>query len=143
MAASSKVESAVRDAAELTHSTSAAGPSGTIATWRYGQGGLIERSADGGRTWQRQTSGVSTALVDGSAATDLVCWLVGARGVVLRTIDGRTWQRIPSPTSDDLVSVHAWSESIATVIAADRTAYETADGGKTWRKREPGVALLP
>ncbi len=143
MAASSKLESAVRDAAELTHSTSGAGPSGATATWRYGEGGLIERSEDGGRTWQRQTSGVSIALADGSASTDLVCWLVGARGVVLRTTDGRTWQRIASPTSDDLVSVHAWSESIAAVIAADRTAYETADGGKTWRKREPGVALLP
>jgi hypothetical protein len=141
-AASSKLESAVRDAAELTHSTSGAGPSGATATWRYGEGGLIERSADGGRTWQRQTSGVSTALADGSASTDLVCWLVGARGVVLRTTDGRTWERLPSPTSADLVSVHAWSEAVATVTAADRTGYETSDGGKTWRRREPGVSLL-
>ena len=142
-AALSKFESAARDAAELTHSTSGVGPSGATATWRYGQGGLIERSADGGLTWQRQRSGVSTPLADGSAATDLVCWLVGARGVVLRTTDGRTWERLSSPTSGDLVSVHAWSESVATVTAADRTEYETADGGRTWRRREPGVSLLP
>jgi hypothetical protein len=142
-AASAKFETAARDAAVLVHSTSGAGPSGATASWRFGQAGLIERSADGGRTWQRQESGVTTPLADGSAATDLVCWLVGASGVVLRTTDGRTWQRIPPPTSDDLVSVHAWSESVATVTAADRTAYETADGGKTWRKREPGAALLP
>ena len=142
-AASSKLESAARDAAELVHSTSGAGLSGATATWRYGEGGLVERSADGGRTWQRQASGVSTPLADGSASTDLVCWLVGARGVVLRTTDGRTWERLPSPTSADLVSVHAWSELVATVTAADRTAYETADGGRTWRKREPGAALLP
>jgi hypothetical protein len=128
--------------AELLHSTSGAGPSGATSTWRYGQGGLIERSADGGRTWQRQSSGVSTPLADGSAATDLICWLVGARGVVLRTTDGRTWEQLPSPTSADLVSVHAWSEAVATVTAADRTGYETADGGKTWRKREPGASLL-
>jgi predicted lipid-binding transport protein (Tim44 family) len=142
-ATSSKLESAARETAELIHSTSGAGPSGATATWRYGEGGLVERSPDGGRTWQRQTSGVSTALADGSASTDLVCWLVGARGVVLRTTDGRTWERLPSPTSADLVSVHAWSESVATVTAADRTAYETADGGRTWRMREPGAALLP
>jgi len=86
---------------------------------------------------------VSTPLADGSAATDLVCWLVGARGVVLRTTDGRTWERLPAPTPGDLVSVHAWSESVATVTAADRTEYETADGGRTWRRREPGVSLLP
>ena len=142
-AASQKSELAVRDAAELMHSTSGAGPSGTTATWRYGQGGIVERSADGGGTWQHQTSGVSTPLADGSAVTDLVCWLVGAHGVVLRTTDGRTWERLSFPTSVDLVSVHAWSESVATVTAADRTEYETADGGKTWRKREPGPALLP
>ncbi len=142
-ATASKSEPAARDAAELIHSTSGAGPSGATATWRYGEGGLVERSADGGRTWQRQTSGVSTALADGSASTDLVCWLVGARGVVLRTIDGRTWERVPSPTSADLVAVHARSESVATVTAVDRTTYDTADGGRTWRKREPGAALLP
>ena len=142
-AALSKLESAARDAAELTHSTSGVGPSGATATWRYGQGGLIERSADGGLTWQRQRSGVSTSLADGSAPTDLICWLVGARGVVLRTTDGRTWERLPAPTPGDLVSVHAWSESVATVTAADRTEYETADGGRTWRRREPGVSLLP
>jgi hypothetical protein len=140
-AASSKLESAARDAVELVHSTSGVGLSGATATWRYGEGGLVERSADGGRTWQRQASGVSTPLADGSASTDLVCWLVGARGVVLRTTDGRTWERLPSPTSADLVSVHAWSELVATITAADRTAYETADGGRTWRKREPGAAL--
>ena len=141
-AASPKLDTNVRDAAELLHSTSGAGPSGATSTWRYGQGGLIERSADGGRTWQRQSSGVSTPLADGSAATDLICWLVGARGVVLRTTDGRTWEQLRSPTSADLVSVKAWSESVATVTAADRTGYETADGGKTWRKREPRVSLL-
>jgi hypothetical protein len=142
-ATASKSEPAARDAAELIHSTSGAGPSGATATWRYGEGGLIERSADAGLTWQRQASGVSTALADGSASTDLVCWLVGARGVVLRTIDGRTWERLSFPTSADLVAVHAWSESVATVTAVDRTTYDTADGGRTWRKREPGAALLP
>ena len=86
---------------------------------------------------------MSTPLADASAATDLVCWVVGARGVVLRTTDGRNWERLPSPTTGDLVSVHAWSDSVATVTAADRTTYETSDGGKTWRRRDPGGALLP
>jgi photosystem II stability/assembly factor-like uncharacterized protein len=142
-ATAAKVEPVARDAGELAHSTSGVGPSGEAATWRYGEGGHVERSTDGGRTWQRQASGVSTSLVDGSATSDLVCWLVGPRGVVLRTTDGRTWERLPSPTFADLVSVHAWSALIATVTAADRTSYETADGGRTWRKREPGAALLP
>jgi hypothetical protein len=143
MAAAPKPESAARDAAELVRATSGVAPSGATGTWRYGQSGVIERSADGGRTWERQRSGVTTPLADGSAATDLVCWIVGASGVVLRTTDGRTWERLPSPTSADLVSVHAWSESVATITAVDRTEYETTNGGQSWRRREPGLALLP
>ncbi len=112
-----------------------------MVTWRYGQGGVIERSTDRGQTWERQQSGVATALVDGSAATDRVCWIVGERGVVLRTVDGRTWARLPSPTAVDLVSVHAWSESSATITASDRSEYATSDGGRSWRLRSPARSV--
>lgn len=124
-------------------STSASGPLGATVTWRYGPGGVIERSTDRGRTWERQQSGVTAALTDGSAASDRVCWIVGERGIVLRTIDGLTWQRLSPPTSADLVSVHAWSESSARVTASDRSEYETTDGGRSWRQREPPRPLLP
>lgn len=117
-------------------SVSVAGPSGTTTTWRFGRGGTIERSSDGGQTWERQSSGVTTALTDASALTDSVCWIVGERGVVLRTTDGRTWQALPSPTEFDLVAVHAWSETAATITASDRAEYETTDGGKSWRRRQ-------
>ena len=142
-AGAAKAEVTGGDAAPFLSSTSGVGPSGSTATWRFGQAGVIERTVDGGRTWERQRSGVSTPLADGSATTDLVCWIVGAHGVVLRSTDGRTWERLPLPTFADLVSVHAWSESAATVTAADRTEYETADGGKSWRRREPRRSLLP
>jgi hypothetical protein len=137
MAAARTAASARGDSAGALHSTSALGPSGNMVIWRYGQGGVIERSTDRGQTWERQQSGVAMALVDGSAATDRACWIVGERGVVLRTVDGRTWQRLPSPTAVDLVSVHAWSEASATITAADRSEYETMDGGRSWRQREP------
>jgi len=117
--------------------TSGTGPTGTTATWRYGQGGVIERSTDRGQTWERQASGVTTALAAGSAPTDRVCWIVGERGVVLRTTDGRTWRRLASPTVGDLASVRAFSDSNATIIASDRAEYETTDGGTTWRRRQP------
>jgi hypothetical protein len=110
---------------------------GSAVAWRFGQDGVIEKSSDRGQTWERQSSGVANALADASAPTDRVCWMVGARGIVLRTTDGRTWQRLNSPTDADLVAVHAWNESSATITASDRSEYETADGGKTWRRRQP------
>jgi hypothetical protein len=108
---------------------------GPTVAWRFGRDGSIEKSSDRGLTWESQSSGVTTALTDASAASDTVCWIVGARGVVLRTTDGRTWRRLASPTETDLVAVHAWSDLSATVTAADHTVYETADGGKSWRRR--------
>jgi hypothetical protein len=108
---------------------------GSAIAWRFGQDGAIEKSSDRGQTWERQSSGVTTALADASAPTDRVCWIVGAHGVVLRTTDGRTWQRLNSPTEADIVAVHAWSESSATITASDRSVYETTDGGQSWRRR--------
>jgi len=108
---------------------------GPTVSWRFGRDGTIEKSPDRGQTWERQSSGVTTALSDASAPGDKVCWIVGARGVVLRTTDGQTWQRLTSPTDADLVAVHAWNDLSAAITALDHSEYETADGGKTWRQR--------
>lgn len=124
-----------RETTEPLLVTSAAAPPGNGVTWRYGQGGVIERSTDRGQTWERQRSGVTAALTDGSAPTDRICWIVGARGVVLRTTDGSMWMRVASPTMADLVSVHAWNDTNSTITAADHTEYVTTDGGASWRKR--------
>lgn len=113
----------------------ASAASGSTVLWRFGQDGAIDKSSDRGVTWERQLSGVTAPLADASAPADSVCWIVGARGVVLRTTDGRTWQRLNAPAGTDLVSVHAWSELAATVIASDGAGYETADGGKSWTRR--------
>lgn len=133
--ASARPTALTRETPEPLLVTSAAAPPGNGVTWRYGQGGVIERSTDGGQTWERQRSGVTAALTDGSAPTDRICWIVGARGVVLRTTDGSTWVRVASPTMVDLVSVHAWNDANSTITAADHTEYVTTDGGASWRKR--------
>ncbi len=108
---------------------------GPTVSWRFGGDGTIEKSPDRGQTWERQSSGVTTALSDASAPGDKICWIVGARGVILRTTDGQTWERLTSPTDADLVAVHAWNDLSATITVSDRSEYETADGGKTWRQR--------
>ena len=45
--------------------------------------------------WVEQTSGVTGALYSASAPTNLVCWVGGAAGIVLRTVDGgTTWANV-------------------------------------------------
>ena len=107
-----------------------------LVLWRLGPAGSIQRSADGGRTWKPQTSGVTLTIVAGSAPTPLVCWAVGQRGAILRTIDGRTWEGVAAPTSLDLVSVIARDGASATITASDGQAWVTTDGARTWQHRQ-------
>jgi photosynthesis system II assembly factor YCF48-like protein len=102
--------------------------------WRIGTGGVVQHSADGGATWQTQTTGVSVSLVGGASPSPAVCWLVGPAGIVVVTKDeGRSWQRLPFPTTVDLRSVRATDDKTATVVAADSRTFTTSDGGRTWR----------
>jgi len=105
--------------------------------WRILQGGQVQRSADGGATWQTQTTGVSETLSGGSSPSPSVCWLVGPRGIVLRTTDGRSWTRIPFPEAVPLTSIRATDDKTATVTTEDGRQFVTEDGGRTWARKEP------
>jgi hypothetical protein len=109
-------------------------PGGSVV-WQIGIGGGIQRSADSGKTWTRQDSGVQTELTNGQAASAAVCWLVGLKGTVLRTTDGLHWQKVTFPLETDLVRIEAPDELHAVVTAAAGQTYATENGGKSWQKR--------
>jgi photosystem II stability/assembly factor-like uncharacterized protein len=108
-------------------------PSGSV-TWRLGTAGLIERSTDQGRTWQRQSSGVTEDLIAGSSSSNEVAWVVGRGGVILRTTDGQRWERIAPPpgVTSEWAAVAAHDAMVATVVAGDLRRFSTSDGGRTW-----------
>jgi hypothetical protein len=110
--------------------------SNPASRWRILQGGQIQRSADGGATWQTQTTGVNDTLSGGSSPSPSVCWLVGPRGIVLRTTDARSWTRIPFPEAVPLASIRATDDQTATVTTADGRQFVTEDGGRTWARKE-------
>ena len=101
--------------------------------WRIVASG-VERSTDGGLTWQPQSTGVATPLTAGSAPSPAVCWLVGPGGLVLLSTDGAAWQRASLPEAIDLQSVRASDAANATVTSADGRRFATTDGGKSWRR---------
>ncbi|HUE86525.1 MAG TPA: hypothetical protein VMO26_10645 [Vicinamibacterales bacterium] len=104
--------------------------------WRIGVSGAVDYTADGGRTWERVSTGVTTEIAAGSAPSRDVCWLVGHGGLVLVSSDGRTFVRIPAPVHVDLAGVQASDARTAVVTAADGRVFQTDDGGLTWRPRE-------
>jgi hypothetical protein len=102
--------------------------------WRITGQSQVERSADGGLSWQTQTTGVNAGLVAGVAPSSTVCWLVGLRGVVVKTTDGgQTWTRVAFPEEINLVGVVADDDKVATVTAAGGRQVHTTDGGVKWR----------
>lgn len=122
-------ERALRTAATEVVEVSA--PGGAIH-WRVGAAGTIWRSADEGRTWYPQRSGVKTALLAAAAPSISTCWAVGADGIVLLTDDGERWERRPFPEPTDLVAVEARSAHEATVTTRDGRRFATPDRGATW-----------
>jgi hypothetical protein len=105
-----------------------------LVRWRIA-GTSVERSVDGGTTWEPSSTGVSAVLTAGAAPSASVCWLVGRGGVVLRSSDGRTWQRLAFPAMTDLSAVRATDAQAASVSTANGRTFDTADGGLTWSMR--------
>jgi hypothetical protein len=104
----------------------------TVATWRVGRRGTIQK-ADGEGGWTRVASGVEDDLFDITFAGS-TGWVVGHAGLVLRSTDGgKTWQRVPSPTSEDLVRVSSLGAEQASVFTRSGRTYTTRDGGQSWK----------
>ena len=102
--------------------------------WRLAANGAVERSTDGGSTWELQSTGVTVRLTAGASPSPSICWLVGPQGIVLLTTDGRSWRRLAFPEAVGLVSVRAVDEKIATVGTLDGRSFSTTDGGQTWQR---------
>jgi hypothetical protein len=101
--------------------------------WRI-VGSAVERSVDGGSTWDAASTGLAAELTAGAAPSATVCWLVGRGGVVLLTTDGRTWRRVAFPEMTDLSAVRATDAGalVVSVSTADGRTFVTTDGGATW-----------
>ena len=102
---------------------------------------LVERSTDGGRTWQAQSTGTDIDLLSGASPSPTVCWIVGRGGLVLLSTDGATWRRVDFPDRTvDLAGVVATSALEATVTTASGRSYRTSDAGRTWTLQETPAA---
>jgi hypothetical protein len=115
-------------------------PAGSIL-WRAGKAGTIEHSANGGGVWISQQSPSQEDWLAGAAVSETVCWLVGRRGAIARTVDGEHWERVVPPAQPaatggplaDWMAVTARDARTATIVAGDGRKYATSDGGRTWR----------
>ncbi|HVF42291.1 MAG TPA: YCF48-related protein [Pyrinomonadaceae bacterium] len=79
---------------------------GSETGWAVGANGIIYSTANGGRSWQPQESGVKSDLYDVKFADALEGWAVGGEGTILHTKDGgRVWTRERRVTDHTLESL--------------------------------------
>ena len=92
--------------------------------WAVGGEGVILATADGGRTWRPQASGVGEDLHDVRFFDEAEGWAVGRGGVLLHTRDGgRTWaeaRRVSTHSLERLFTVgrRAWAVGFGGTIVA-------------------------
>lgn len=99
--------------------------------WSAGHGGVVLRTRDGGRSWERQRddrdAGLDGSMFDVGFVDERTGWAVGAFGLVLRTDDGGvTWtswrERAENPRQLHLYAI-------------------AAGGGALWMAGEQGLLL--
>jgi photosystem II stability/assembly factor-like uncharacterized protein len=113
-----------------------------------GSGAGMVRTEDGGLTWHAQpcvggTSICTTAspLWAVSMLSSQVGMAVGARGVVIKTIDGgRSWTQLKHGlTTGTLWGVTLLDATTAFAVGYPGVILHTRDGGATWALREAGA----
>jgi photosystem II stability/assembly factor-like uncharacterized protein len=111
---------------------------GTVGqAWVVGKYGLILHTIDGGRNWEKQTSGTTQTLAAVSFADDRVGFVVGTGGTILTTSNGGlSWAAIQNPTRDYLLGVQALDKNKVCAVGAFGTFLSTSDQGRTWKKYE-------
>jgi Photosynthesis system II assembly factor YCF48 len=130
--AASNAQSYLRDAAS-TNPNVFLSPDST-QVWILGSSGAIKHGTSDGDNWTNQTSGVTSDLIAGSAASSSIVWIVGKSGTILLTTDGgANWKKIASPVSADLAGVQATDARSARIWDSANHQYATTDGGVTWK----------
>jgi photosystem II stability/assembly factor-like uncharacterized protein len=113
--------------------------------WLVGDGGLVLKTQDLGKSWQTAESEIPAALRNqfdfrALAVHGQHCWVAGTPGTcVLHSADaGRTWSVGHSGQSLPLASLAFVDEQTGWAVGDLGTILGTTDGGKTWRKQRSG-----
>jgi hypothetical protein len=97
-------------------------------------GGRIERSRDGGTTWQEAFADTSLTFTASACTPGGPCWFGTATGVLLRT-SASGFDRLALPESLPVIAIAAGPGLQATVTAGPRR-YRTTDGQR-WELLAP------
>jgi photosystem II stability/assembly factor-like uncharacterized protein len=115
-------------------------PMTTTPRWTLSPDGVLERSLDGGRTWETIPV-AATAALRALAADGFEIWVGGAAGALYHSSDiGQHWVRV-IPTVDgealdaDIIGVAFTDASIGKLTTSNHETWTTSDAGQSWQKK--------
>ena len=101
--------------------------------WAVGWRGTILATADGGASWEPQTSNTTEDLYSVAFVDAQRGWAVGDNGTILVTADGgASWAPQTSNTTQLLFSVVFVDQQRGWAVGWNGTILATADGGASW-----------
>jgi photosystem II stability/assembly factor-like uncharacterized protein len=104
--------------------------------WIVGDDGSIERTVNGGNRWARQSSGVTSKLLDVHFIDRKNGWACGENSTILKTEDGgELWSNI-SPVgsnADTYKQIKFADEELGWVITGSGEMLKSIDGGNSWQ----------
>ncbi|MEQ8786850.1 MAG: YCF48-related protein [Pirellulaceae bacterium] len=119
--------------------------------WLVGEGGLVFKTTDGGRSWQEPPAPLPAAAgacdLGAAAMLGSHVWIAGTPGTLMfHSADGgRTWETLNTSQRLPIHAVTFVNEQTGWAVGALGTILATVDGGRTWRVQRSGgerVALL-
>ena len=101
--------------------------------WAVGRWGSVLHTADGGKTWEKQDSGVNYTLSSVNFVDEKSGWAVGDQGTIIHTADGgKTWEKQKSPVTYFLMGISFATKDKGWIVTERTNILHTEDGGKTW-----------
>lgn len=108
--------------------------------YAVGEYGLIAYTADGGATWNAQSSPSSNFLFGIYFSDAATGWICGDYGVVLKTTDGgSTWNAPTTPTSSRMYDIVFIDGLNGWAVGQNGTILHSGDGGETWSSQSSGT----
>jgi len=97
-----------------------------------GEGGLVVKSLDSGKTWNSLSSGTSNDLISVHVLNATNYFICGKSDLVISSTDGNTFTAISPGSSSDWNDVYFSTENNGTVCGSERKIMYTTDAGKSW-----------
>ena len=109
--------------------------------WITGSGGTIEKTNDGGETWQKQQTGVTASLWEISFLDEIHGWACGSESTILKTENGGDlWESVSPEKSDNtgFFAIQFANLSEGWTSSNQGEILHTTDGGLFWQVQQSG-----